>query len=75
MKTSDTLTITVDVDSLSVGALIDLEEASSTRAVCDWFTQHTNLTMDDLRALPLGEFMPLAGRVAEQVKAALQPGN
>lgn len=65
--------IEVNIESLDVGALIDLEEATTTKQVVAWLAAHTNVTLDALRAVPLNEFLPLASQIAEQVKGIMQP--
>lgn len=70
---ASTLNLEVDIQSLNVGDLIELENATKAGEIVAWCVAHTNASATQLRALPLSEFMPLAAQLAEQVKNALTP--
>jgi hypothetical protein len=69
------LQLEVDIESLTVGDLIALEEASKTREVVEWCIAHTNVTEERLRALPVSQFLPLSRQLAAQIKEALNAPN
>jgi len=65
------LKLTIDADALTIGDMLDLEEATTVRAMVAWLVTHGGVSEADVRALPLAELKS----VAEQVKAALAPGK
>lgn len=66
-----TIKLQIDPDTLTIGAMLDLEEATTVRALVDWLVEHGGAAEAEVRALPLSELKD----VAEQVKAALAPGK
>lgn len=67
------ITLEIDPKLITVGALIDLEEAKKTKDICLWLVAHAGAKMDELRALPVQELGEVGKRVAESIKAAALP--
>lgn len=75
MANDDTLQIAVDVETLDIGALIDLEEATKAGQIVTWCVKHTDATEAELRALPVRKLKALAGSLQTALKAELDAPN
>ncbi len=69
--TTDTITISIDADALTWGAVEDLEAATSIREIGDWLVAHANVDRTALRALPAAEIKAVGEQIRERLKAAL----
>lgn len=69
----DNLSVEIDIDALTVGSLIDLEQAVAIADQVTWFTTYTSLTVEQLRSLPLKDYKPLAEKISAAVKDAISP--
>jgi hypothetical protein len=71
--TPDTLQIEINVASLDVNALLDLDEANSPGKIARWIFAHTNVTRDQIGHFTFAELMDLSKRIGKAVGEALNP--
>lgn len=69
------LKLTIDVDELTIGDQMDLEEAKTAGDICRWLVQHAGVDMAELRALKLRELRTLAETIGTQLRDALTPSK
>jgi hypothetical protein len=69
------LKLTIDVDNLTIGDQMDLEEATGAGDICRWLVAHAGVEMADLRALKLRELKDLADAIGSQLKEGLTPSK
>lgn len=69
------LKLTIDVDDLTIGDQMDLEEAKTAGDICRWLVTHAGADMQELRALKLRELKTLAETIGAQLKDGLAPSK
>lgn len=69
------LTIEVDIDSLQIGDLMDLESAYEVKQIADWLVAHTDLDMQTVRRIKATQFKPLAQKLGETVRKTINPNQ
>jgi hypothetical protein len=69
------LKLTIDVDELTIGDQMDLEEAKTAGDIVRWLVTHAGADMDALRALKLRELRTLAESIGAQLKEGLTPSK
>jgi hypothetical protein len=67
--------VEIDIETLSVGDIEDLENAESMGAMINWLVQHAGCERDTLRSLPFRDVRSVMQRVNESLKSALEPGK
>lgn len=70
-----TLQLQIDVDELTIGDQMDLEEAKTAGDICRWLVTHAGADMAELRALKLRELRTLAETIGQQLKDGLTPSK
>lgn len=63
--------ISVDASQLSIGAVMDLENAVKVTDICNWLVEHASVDMAELRALPASEIISIADQVGTLLRDAL----
>lgn len=65
----------IDVENLTIGDQMDLEQAQSATVICDWLVAHAGVTLEQLRPLKLKELKTLVEVIGQQLAAGLQPSK
>jgi hypothetical protein len=63
--------ITIDADTLTVAAQIELEEATATRQIVAWLVNYAGCNEAELMTLKLAQLSALGAQVQEQIKKAV----
>lgn len=69
------LTIEIDIESLQIGDLMDLESAKEINQIADWLVAHTALDMPTVRRIKGTQFKQLATQLGQTLREAISPNT
>lgn len=64
------MNLSIDVDTLTVGDIEQLEECTRVKQMIDWLVKHAGANADELRALPAREIKSVLADVRDKLKDA-----
>lgn len=66
-----TIELNIDIDVLTVGDLMDLENAKKVTEISDWLIQKAGAKLEDIRKIPAKDMRALMDQLRERLTAGM----